>query len=149
MNVLEMIKFKRNFGNFDIIVTDTEEIEKKFGDELYATENMIGEVVDVIESSDKYIILINWNKYEKHNEKFESHDWYCDRDNELGTMKEAGFFPKNGIEHYVVYKGLEIEDLPFKPMVNEKKIKIFHEYENDENFNGPFYEFFIKRCENG
>lgn len=97
----ELFKLMSTLSELVVTVVDANELNE----ETYGTNGMIG-VIKHMEIQDHgyrdgiivYQMDIDWIKYADNNIPLESHDWYLKKDEGLGTMKEAGMFPKDGIE---------------------------------------------------
>jgi len=82
-------------------------------DDVYAEKGMVGEFISIEEEpahgDSVYLLKINWDTYEEINKDFESDTWYLNAQQDTGTMKEAGEYPKNGIETLYVMGDAEVE----------------------------------------
>ena len=98
-------RFKKS-GTFDVSVRDDSVML-----DSYAQKGMIGRVVDIRYEhrseddpcGDVMAVKIDWKAHEAHNLPLESKNWYVyDKSGNgrrrMGTMKEAGFYPEDGIE---------------------------------------------------
>jgi len=103
MKIEEIKKQYDTIGTFNVKVID----RKYMFEERYAENGMFGRVTYVDYRADQdeegYIVFIDWKPYKEHNEALEAKDWSIYENNKLvgtGTMKEAGYFPENGIEDF-------------------------------------------------
>ena len=122
-------------------------------EDSYAENGMIGKIISIGVRKDQeddsywcYRILINWNDFEDINREFESHDWYIGKGTEeLGTMKEAGMYPKDGLEDY--YIDYDIES-PFEIYgENGIVIKYLNMYNEENTENITFTEWLCKKLD--
>jgi len=96
----------------ELKVGQTITMVKKQGlhEDIYAEIGMIGVLTKIdifdLDLDDTIILSIDWNINQDTNKEFESNGWYL-KDGLTGTMKEAGEFPKDGIEEIHVMKNDE------------------------------------------
>ena len=96
MELKKLIELQKEAGALKIIVSDGSVL-----DETYAEKGMVGKIVSIEKDyDDVYKVAVDWNGFESTNEPLEDRKWYLDLDKNLGTMKEAGLYPSNGIEEY-------------------------------------------------
>lgn len=104
MKTKDLLNLKTD-GSVLLIVNSLEDMT----DDIYAQVGMIGVLKNVYyeypedkDTSEDVVVLadIDWEAYKGVNIPLESKNWYIVSSGErnLGTMKEAGMYPKNGIE---------------------------------------------------
>lgn len=102
-------------------------------EDSYAEPGMIGKIISITKDREGYYrVKIDWNGFEDYNEQFEAKDWYID-DIKQGTMKEAGMYPKDGIEEYFVDPDSDDFELTDDIIVNY--LEKYNEYVNSLNEN--------------
>lgn len=104
----------------------------KLFEESYAENGMVGVItsgkIDGVDNNEtRYEFTIDWNKYSENNIPLESHDFFIPKtNNELGTMKEAGYY--EDVERFyatdTVNSGFEILN------ENSSELKIFKLWKN-------------------
>ena len=95
-------------------------------DETYAEPGMVGRLIDAYfdSSDDCFVVKIDWNGFEPINNSLEARDWHLPS-GELGTMKDAGMYPEDGIEKYWIESGTKPFDL-----VDSKQAAYYKRYLN-------------------
>ena len=117
-------------------------------EDSYAENGMVGKIIDMYEDSndDYYHVIIDWNGYDDINIPLEANDWYISssKPTKKGTMKEAGLFPKDGKEEYLVDFGKK----PFN-ILNDSDIKYQNQYiqfkKDNLNTDMTFTRWLIRR----
>lgn len=92
-----------------IIVRFNDNIEKW---ESCIDSGMMAEIVN-IESPDEYDtskVLFDLNKFDEYNDRFAQRNYYDKNGEPILTAKEAGFYPRNGIESVWFDIDSEIEE---------------------------------------
>jgi hypothetical protein len=113
-------------------------------EESYMEPGMICKLVGVVPKKYYHIFQFYVGGYEKHNTRYESHDWYV-KDGVLGTMKEANMYPSNHIDDQYIDNELMDKEAPFD-LVDPRLAKVIKEY-LESDFEGNILQWMLDEYE--
>jgi len=145
MTFKELLRLKEEVGELHLIIKKNNVLFE----EGYAEPGMLCRLVSILPKPDYYILRLDFSGFEKHNERYESHDWYLNSngDGRMGTMKEAGMYPKDDIdEHYIDNSFFEDDkEAPFE-VVDCDMLEVFEAYLRSD-YEGPMICWVLKKLD--